>query len=110
MEEQQHFPPRDAGAGVHLRAASALGLDYPIGMGAGELGSPVLAAAVDHDHLGAALPKRRKGLQRACDDRRLVERRNDDGKRGHALDRELRLDPIWHKIASGVHLRMDASL
>ena len=58
-------------------------------MRAGELGGPIPAAAVDHDHLGAALPKRGKVLQRGRDDRRLVERRNDDGERGHASSREL---------------------
>ncbi len=100
MEEQQHFPARDASAGVHLRAASAVGRNHAVGMRAGELGGPVLAAAVDHDHLGAALPERRKRLQRARDDRRLVERRNDDGKRRYASVRESRLDGVWHKTVS----------
>ncbi len=94
MEEQQHFPARDASPGVHLRAASARRYEHAVGMRAGELGSPVPAAAVDHDHLGAALPERRKGLQCVRDVRRLVERRDDDGKRGHASLREPRLDPM----------------
>ena len=74
--------PRPRGAAI-TRSAS----------GARQLHGAVAAAAIDHDHLGAARAKRRQRGQRRRDAGRLVEHRDDDGEltaSGHRVDASLR--------------------
>jgi hypothetical protein len=83
MEKQQDIAARHGRAGIHLRGAPTRGCDDAIRPRLRKRHGAVGAAAVGHDDLGASRAQRRKGLQRRDDACRLVEHRNNDGKRGH---------------------------
>jgi hypothetical protein len=79
MKKQKHVPARDGGSGVHLRRAAARRGKDRIAAPARKRVRAVRAAAVHDDHLVPARAKRREGLQRGGNARRLVQARNDDG-------------------------------
>ena len=85
VQEQQHAPPRGIGAGVHLRRAAARCPQDPVGPGHGQRGCAILAAAVDHDHLGAPLAKRGQRLQPRDQRGGFVQHRHDDAQTGHGV-------------------------
>ncbi len=78
MQEQECRAAAERGAGVHRRAAAARGGDDAVGEGSCKRGRAVAAAAVDHDHFGAAATQRRQRFERGDHDCRLVENRQHD--------------------------------
>jgi hypothetical protein len=79
MKKNEHITAAMRRPGIHRGAAVARAHDHAIRQGARQRHGCV-AAAANHDHLGAARPQRRQRLQCSGDDCRLVERWNDDGK------------------------------
>ena len=83
VQEQERIAGAERRAGVHRRTAPVCRGNDAVGQRSRQLGRAVAGAAIDDDHLGAAGTQGRKRLQRANDDRRLVEHGNDNGKPRH---------------------------
>jgi hypothetical protein len=78
VEEQENVTAAERHPGIHRCAAVVRTRDHAIGQGARQRRSAIAAATIDDNHFGAAGAQRRQCLQCSGDDRRLVERRNDD--------------------------------
>ena len=88
MKKDQDIAAAERRAEVHRGAAVARAHNHPIRQGSRQRHGAVTAAAVHHDHFGAAGAQRRQCSQCAGDNRRLLKHRNDDaqppGRRMHA--------------------------
>ena len=105
MQEEQHAAASRRGAGVHLAGPAAGRLEHLVRERPGRFGAAIRAAAVDHDDFRAGAAQGRQGLQCGNDACRLVQHRQDDGKRRHALHQPPRLRSV---AVAGVTAGADA--